>query len=65
MFSLACNLLKLDACSNDFQNVEDLQPLILLKKIIIGVLIKNLYDCNQIISNQIEGSVKTMYHFHF
>ena len=42
MFSLACKLLKIDAYSNGFQ------------KIFLG---ENLYDCNQIISNQIAATI--------
>ena len=42
MFSLPCNLLKLDAYSNDLQEV---------------FLAKHSCDCNQIRSNQIAGIV--------
>ena len=50
MFSLACNLLKMDSYSNDFQ---------------IVFLAKNPIDCNQIISNQIVGGLKALNKFHF
>ena len=50
MFSLACNLLKMDAYSNDFQNV---------------VLAKNPCNCNQIRSDQIAASGNALNHFHF
>ena len=49
MFSLDCNLLKMDAYSNDFQEI---------------FLARNPCDC-QISSNQITASVNTMNHFHF
>ena len=50
MFSLACNLLKMDAYSNDFQNI---------------FLAKNLCDCNQIRSKQIFVNVNAPNHFSF
>ena len=49
MFSLDCNLLKIDAYSNDFQK---------------NFLAKNPCDC-QIRSNQLAASVNVMNHFHF
>ena len=49
MFSLICNLLKMDAYSNDFQKT---------------FLAKNRWDC-QIRSNQIVASVNAMKHFNF
>ena len=49
MFSLTCNLLKMDAYSNDFQKI---------------FLAKNHWDC-QIRSNEIAASVNTMNHFNF
>ena len=50
MFSLACNLLKMDAYSNDFQKT---------------FLAKNRCDSKQIISNQIVASVNILNDFHF
>ena len=50
MFSLACNLLKMDAYSNGFQNM---------------VLAKNPYNCKQIRSNQIAASGNALNHFIF
>ena len=48
MFSLACNLLKLDAYSNDFKKL---------------FLAKNLCNFNQIRSNQIAASLNVLNHF--
>ena len=50
MFSLACNLLKMNVYPNDFEKV---------------ILAKNPFDCNQIRSNQIAASINTLNHFHF
>ena len=50
IFSLTCNLLKMDAYSNDFQKI---------------FLARNPCDCNQIRSNQIAASVNALNHFHF
>ena len=50
IFSLACNLLKMDAYSNDFQNI---------------FLAKNSCDCNQIRSKWKKASVNALNHFHF
>ena len=50
MFSLACNSLKTDAYSNDFEKL---------------FLTKNPCDCNQIRSNEIAASVGVLNHFHF
>ena len=48
--SLTCNLLKMDAYSNDFLKI---------------FLARNPCDCNQIGSNQIAASVNALNHFHF
>ena len=48
MFSLASNLLKIDAYSNDFEKM---------------FLAKNLCNCKQIRSNQIAASVNALNHF--
>ena len=50
IFSLTCNFLKMDAYSNDSQNI---------------FLAKNPCDCNQIRSNWKTASVNTLNHFHF
>ena len=50
MFSLACNFLKMDACSNDFEKI---------------FLAKNLCDYNQMRSNQIAANINALNHFHF
>ena len=50
MFLSACNLLKMDAYSNDFQKT---------------FLAKNPCDWIQIRSNQIAASVNVLNHFHF
>ena len=50
MFSLACNLLKMDAYSNDFEKI---------------FLVKKNCDCNHIRSNQVAASVNALNHFHF
>ena len=47
---LACNLLNMDAYSNDDQKI---------------FLAKKLCDCNHVRSNQIAGSVNALKHFHF
>ena len=49
MFSLASNLLKMDAYSNDFEKI---------------FLAKKLCNCNQIRANQIAASVNALNHFH-
>ena len=48
MFSLACNLLQMNAYSNNFQNF---------------FLAKNLYNCNQIRPNQIAGKYSEPFSF--
>ena len=50
MFSLACNLLKMDACSNDFEAI---------------FIAKNPSGCNQMTSNQIATNINALNHFHF
>ena len=50
IFWLTCNLLKIDAYSNDFQK---------------SFLAKNPCDWNQIRSNQVTASVNALNHFHF
>ena len=50
IFSLACNLLKVDAYSNDFEKM---------------FLAKSPCNCNQIRSNQIAASANALSHFHF
>ena len=50
MFSLAFNLLEMDAFSSDFQKI---------------FLAKNSCDCNQIRSTQIESSANVLNHFYF
>ena len=50
MFSLACNLLKIDAYSDDFGKI---------------FLAKNPCDCNQIRSNQISVSANALNHLFF
>ena len=50
IFLLTCNLVKMDAYSNDFQKI---------------FLAKNPCYCNQIRQNQIAASVNTLNHFHF
>ena len=50
IFSLTCDLLKMDAYSNDFQKI---------------FIAKNPCDCNQIKSNQISASANAQNHFHF
>ena len=50
MFSLACNLLKMDAYSNDFEKI---------------FLAKNPRNCNQIRSNEIAVSVNALNKFYF
>ena len=50
MYSLACNLLKIDAYSDDFEKI---------------FLAKNPCDCNQIRSNQISISANVLNHFFF
>ena len=50
MFSLACNLLKMDACFSDFEKM---------------FLAKNPCDCNQMRSNQIAANTNALNHFHF
>ena len=50
MFSLAWNLLKMDACSNNFEKM---------------FLARNPCECNQMRSNQIAANINTLNHFHF
>ena len=50
IFSLACSLLKMDACSNDFEKI---------------FLAQNPCDCNQMKSNQIAANINALNHFHF
>ena len=49
-FPLTCNLLKMDAYSNDLQNI---------------FLAKNPSDYNQIRSNQTVARINALNHFHF
>ena len=49
-FPLTSNLVKMDAYSNDLQNI---------------FLAKNPSDYNQIRSNQIVGKINALNHFHF
>ena len=50
MFSLACNLLKMDARSNDFEAL---------------FIVKNPSGCNQMTSNQVGTNINALNHFHF
>ena len=56
IFPLNCNLLKMDAYSNDLQKIDTN---------LYSLLAKNPCDCNQIRSNQIAASVNALDHFYF